>query len=396
MPTSLPAGYRSTVAGLGVGQILSWAALYYAFSTLVLPMQRELHWDKSTLMGALTLGLAVWGTATYAVGAAIDHGHGRAVMSAGTALAAAGLAAWSRVDAPWQLYAVWVVLGAAMAMTLYEPAFNVLTRRFPLHYRRGITTLTLVGGFASTLAFPAMAALIQWCGWRDALRVLAAVLAVAVLPLHWWLLRGAGHVVHAAGDDREADATLHGALHTSAFWLLVTAFTLFNFGTAAVWAHVMPIFAAKGLDELQATAVVVWIGPAQVLGRLGFAWVGSHWPLRRIGLGVLLVMPLSLLLLGLSTRPLALGAFALLFGLSNGLVTIVRGAIVPEYFGRRHIGRIGGAMSSVGLLARAAAPLLAAWMLLGLGGYAAVLLALAALGFAAAGAFALARSPRVV
>ena len=85
--------------------------------------------------------------------------------------------------------------------------------------------------------------------------------------------------------------------------------------------------------------------------------------------------------------------FAVLFGVANGLVTIVRGGLVPQYFGRAHIGRIGGVMSGVGLLARAAAPLAAAWMLLALPGYREVLLALAALGVAAALAFAAARPP---
>ena len=55
------------------------------------------------------------------------------------------------------LYAGWLLLGVSMAMTLYEPAFNVLTKRYPAQYREGITSLTLVGGFASTLSFPAVA-----------------------------------------------------------------------------------------------------------------------------------------------------------------------------------------------------------------------------------------------
>ncbi|MBC7718070.1 MAG: hypothetical protein H7143_14180, partial [Pseudorhodobacter sp.] len=65
-------------------------------------------------------------------------------------------------------YGVWALLGASMAMTLYEPAFNVLTKRFPDRYVRGITTLTLVGGFASTLSFPAAAWMLSHWGWRGA------------------------------------------------------------------------------------------------------------------------------------------------------------------------------------------------------------------------------------
>lgn len=389
-----PPGFRLTVACLSVGQILSWAALYYAFSSFVLPMQRELHWDKATMMGALTLGLGVWGATTFAVGTAIDRGHGRAVMSTGSLLAAAGFVGWSCISQPWMLYAVWAVLGAAMAMTLYEPAFNVLTKRYPSHYREGITALTLVGGFASTLAFPAMAALIGWLGWRDALLVVAAVLGLGVAPLHLWVLRGPARVVTAHADDPQDDATLREAMRAPAFWLLALSFAFYSFATAALWAHVMPVFASKGLDELQATAVLVWVGPAQVLGRLVYAWAGRGMSLRVLGMAVLLGMPASLVLLALSRQTLPLLLFALLFGLANGLVTIVRGALVPEYFGRSHIGRIGGAMSAVGLLARAAAPLISAWMLLFMTGYTQVLLALSALGFAAVAAFALARPPQ--
>ena len=45
LPVTTPAsgpGYRATVSALALGQVLSWAALYYAFSSFVLPMQRTL------------------------------------------------------------------------------------------------------------------------------------------------------------------------------------------------------------------------------------------------------------------------------------------------------------------------------------------------------------------
>ena len=90
----------------------------------------------------------------------------------------------------------------------------------------------------------------------------------------------------------------------------------------------------------------------------------------------------------------ALLVFATLFGVSNGLSTIVRGNVVPEFFGREHVGRISGAMSAIALMSRAAAPLLAAWLLLAVPGYREVVLVLAVLGFGSWAAFALARSPR--
>jgi MFS family permease len=344
-------------------------------------------------MGAFTLGLAVSGLCTYPVGAAIDRGHGRAVMAGGSALAGVGLIAWSQVTAPWMLYAVWVLLGATMAATLYEPAFNVLTKRYPERYRQGITTLTLVGGFASTLSFPAAAALLAWAGWRGALMGTGAFVLLVMAPLHAWALRGPAVVAGPAHEDPAADATLHQALRQSAFWLLTLCFTLYAFAQAALWAHVMPAFESKGLGQAEALAVLVWFGPAQVAGRLAYAWLGAHWRLHALGVLVMLTLPLSMVLFALTRSVAMLVGFACLFGVANGLATIVRGALVPAYFGRRHVGRIGGAMSTVGLVARAAAPLAAATLLLWLPGYRELLLLLAALGLAGAAAFWLASPP---
>jgi len=349
------------VGALALGQLLTWAALYYGFSSFVLPMRDELRWNEATLMGAFSAGLAAWGGASYAVGAAIDRGHGRAVLAGGAVLGAIGLFAWAAVREPWMFYAVWIVLGAAMAMTLYGPAFTVLTKRYPLRYREGITALTLVGGFASTLSFPAVAWSMPVLGWRGTLIAMGIVLLLGVVPLHLWALHGPAH--ESAPPVREgaaADATLHEALRHRTFWLLALAFTLYAFAAAALWAHLMPALASKGLGQGEALAVVVWIGPAQVAGRLLYAALGRAWRLRTLGAVVLIGFPLALMLFALANSVWVLWLFAALFGAVNGLITIVRGGLIPETFGRAQVGRIGGAMEAIGLLARAAAPVAAA------------------------------------
>jgi MFS family permease len=389
-----PPSFRAAVAALATGQLVCWAALYYAFSSFVLPMQRELGWSKPQMMGAFTLGLAMWGATTYAAGAAIDRGHGRRVLTAGAALAGAGFLAWSFVHSLPGLYLAWAVMGASMALTLYEPAFNVLTKRYPERYVQGITALTLVGGFASTLSFPAAAWLIAWLDWRGALQVIGAVLLLGIAPLHAWALRGTPtQPSSAAAVDHANDATLHAALRTPSFWLLTSTFTLYSFCAAALWAHMMPAFAAKGLSEAQALAVVVWIGPAQVLGRFVYLGFGRYVTPRTLGLMVMGGLPVSLAIFALSQHTAALLLFAALFGFANGLVTIVRGSLVPQYFGRRHVGRISGVMSGIALTSRAAAPLAVAWLLVALAGYREVVLVLAGLGAAAVVAFAAARPP---
>ncbi|MCW5658550.1 MAG: MFS transporter [Burkholderiaceae bacterium] len=386
-------GFGATVAALAAGQILSWAVLFYAFTAFVLPMQAEFGWDKPTLMGAFTLGLAVNGATTYAVGAAIDRGRGRMVMVGGALLAGLGCLAWSRISAPWMLYACWAVLGVAMSATLYEPAFMLVTKRYPERFRDAITRLTLVGGFASTLCYPAVALLIGQLGWRGALVAMGLTLALVVAPLHAWALRGPTLVAPGAASDALADITLNEALRHRAFWLLTLTFALYAFVSAAFWAHVMPAFAAKGFGPAEATAVLVWFGPAQVAGRFLHALAGRGVRLRALGVTVLLAVPGALLLFALGGTLPVLIAFALLFGVANGLVTIVRGGLVPEYFGRAHIGRISGAMAAVAMGTRAVAPWGAALALVALGDYRLVMLLLAALGVVTVVSFWLARKP---
>ncbi len=386
-------GYHTTVWSLAVGQVLSWAVLYYGFSSLVLPMETTMGWSRPAMMGALTLGLAVWGAATYAVGAAIDAGRGRAVMCGGSVLAALGVLAWSQATQVWMLYPAWAVLGVAMAATLYDPAFAVLTQRYPERYREGITTLTLVGGFASTLSFPAVAALLHaGLDWRQTLQGLAALLLV-VAALHAWALRGAMRVAGPPRADRQADATLRQALQHRSFWLLTLCFALYAFVQAAMWAHVMPAFADKGISTADGLVVLMTVGPAQVAGRLLYAAVGRAWSLRRLGALVLAALPVAMALFAVGRSLAALLVFAVVFGLANGLVTIVRGGLVPLYFGRSHVGRIGGLMSGIGLVARATAPVAATALLWVLPGYRELMAVLSALGVAAVLAFWWARPP---
>lgn len=389
-----PAGYHRLVWTLAVGQVINWATVYYGFSSFVLPMMADLGWSKPSVMGANTLGLLVWGLTTYAAGAAIDRGHARALMTGGCLAAGLGFAVWALARQPWMLYVAWVFLGAASSATLYEPAFNVITRRYPDHYREGITTLTLLGGLASTLSFPLVAALNQALGWRGALGCLALLMAGVMAPLHAWALRGPHAVVASArGHDAEDAATLRQALGTSAFWLLTLCFTLYAIVMSALWAHMMPMLAGKGFSQADALAVIVGIGPAQVAGRLVFSLRGQALSLRRLGLFVLAAIPVALLLFAIGQTLWLMVLAGLIYGVANGLVTIVRGGLVPAYFGRTHIGRIGGAMSGIGLVTRSIGPVAVAWWLLWQPGYGSALVALAAVSAVAVVCFALARRP---
>jgi hypothetical protein len=60
-------------------------------------------------------------------------------------------------------------------MTLYEPAFAIVARRYGSEARRGITSLTLWGGFASTVFVPLVHLLLNAVDWRSTLVALGVI-----------------------------------------------------------------------------------------------------------------------------------------------------------------------------------------------------------------------------
>ena len=92
------------------------------------------------------------------------------MMRAGGWSAAALLLLWAILPGVAALYAVWVGLGACMAMTLYEPAFAIVARAQvdPAQRLRALALVTVFGGVASTVFLPSTDFLVRAVGWRSA------------------------------------------------------------------------------------------------------------------------------------------------------------------------------------------------------------------------------------
>jgi MFS family permease len=395
-PVSRPKGHDwGVVAWLSVSQLVSWGCLYYSFSLFVVPMEADLGWSRTTLNGALSVGLAVMGVLAYPVGAWIDRRGGRMVMTAGSLLGGAMLVWWSLVESPWAFYGVWIGLGAAMSATLYEPAFAVLTRRFPDSYRKRITVLTLAGGFASTVFIPVTQLLIETFDWRTAALVLGLIVWALPLPVHA-VLRDRVHGPSPSSDTSATKATVSGgdgstlrslesqtafrrAVRGRSFWGLALCFTCYYAAFSALTFHIIPLLIERGVSMAMVVSAIALVGPAQVAGRVAILAVGRR--LTAVGMGTvsLLIIPAAMIvLMALPAAPSGLASpllfvFAALYGTANGIMTIVRGTIVPDLMGRAGYGRINGALSIPAAASKAAAPSAAAALWLLSGGYEAVL-----------------------
>lgn len=351
---------------MAVAQTISWGTLYYAFSLFVVPMQESLGWSRPLLNGALSLGLLSTGIAAFPVGAWIDHHGGRGVMTLCSLVGGLLLLAWAQVETPWVFYLIWALIGATMAGVLYEPAFAVITATFGADARRGITAMTLVAGFASTIFMPLTQFLITALGWRHALLVLGGLNLAICLPLHALFVPGArasrpSEALQQARETASTTQEMKAIMRSRVFWGLALWFTAASASTSAMIFQYVPLLMTWGVEMTAILTSVAIIGPMQVAGRVVLMLFSSRLETREMGMAMNVLLPAAILaLLFLPHTLVWLGLFAALYGTGNGITSIVRGTAVTDLLGRSHYGAINGALTIPYNVARALAPVMAA------------------------------------
>jgi MFS family permease len=360
-PRDLVLGPWRAVPVLGLTQILAWGALFYP-PVLTVPLIAADHgWSGGFAMGGFSLALLVAGLVSPRIGAAIDRHGGHRVMPVGSLLGAGGLVALVNADHPLAYLVVWALIGAAMAASLYDPAFATLGRIFGIGARAPITTLTLAGGFASTVSWPASHLLIGAIGWRGTYLVYAALLAFLAAPLHAFALPRA----RAQGEAQSPVATARpvAALPAQglAFVLVATAFAAYAFVPSGLAAHLLAIFGRFGLDPATVVAIGALFGPAQVAARtLEFAFARNVHPLAIARFAVALLVLAFALLAAFGVSVMLAALFAVMFGAANGLLTIARGTVPLALFGASGYGHLIGRIGGPYLVIQAVAPLVLA------------------------------------
>jgi MFS family permease len=344
------------VWALSALQLISWGSVFYGFALFMAPLEQALDMTRAESSLGFSLMLLAEGVLAFPVGRWIDRGHERAVMTAGSLLIAVAFLLHGHITTAFEFYAVWALLGVGLAGALYPPAFAVLTRRFPQHFRRAIIILTFLGGLASTVFIPFVAWLIETRGWRESSYVLGVMHLLVCVPVHGWLLRDAPQRAMLASKRASRDA-LWRYVRLPKFWQLATFVVLLMGVTSALPAHMVSLLRESGMSESWAIAVPASMGVLQVIGRLGLYVAEHRVDVHATNRWVTVLIPLGFLTLLIGAGHGAWGVlFVVLYGLGNGMLTIVKGTVMAQYVSRAHMGSLNGLLGLPMALARAAAP----------------------------------------
>jgi MFS family permease len=349
------------ILAIGVGQLVNWGVLYYAFGVLMIPLERDLGVARWVVAGAFSLALLMSAAVAPMVGRLSDRGRGPQLIRIGGFVAAALLGAWAIVPSVVTMYLAWAGLGLCMAATLYEPAFAVVARaRDNAHDRlKALASVTVLGGLASTVFLPLTASLNEAWGWRVAVGTLAAIVCLSTQITSLVALRHAAPPADAAPDPWP---TASGGALGRRFIPTLAVFSVTSLASAAFSTTLVPAFVDREFTPTTAAMLGGVLGLMQLPGRV------------LLMNGTLAVSPVTLLVASLVLQAAGLAVLAVarsllpaaagvgLFAAGAGLTTLIRPHFVQSVFGIARAGHLNGVVARSQQLARAAAPVLTVWL----------------------------------
>lgn len=370
---------RAVLVVLCVTEITSWGILFYAFPVLAGEISATTGWSLPVVNGAFSTGLVCSALTGLVIGRILDRRGPRTLMTTGSVLAAPALCLVAAAGNLPVFFAGWMFAGIAMGMVLYPPAFAAVTRWWTVGRTRALTTLTIVGGLASTVFAPLTALLSAGVGWRSTYLILAAALFAITVPAHFFGLRRPWDRQMDAADRQVPTSSAPSAIIRSVpFIALVTAVSLAALASFAAVVNLVPLLTERGIDTTLAATALGIGGIGQVLGRLGYS-LFERLPLRLRTALVLLATTLTTALLGLTETLIAALLIALAAGVARGIFTLLHATAVTDRWGSMHYGRLTALVASPIMLATALAPWAGAGLAAVFGSYSRAFLVLAAI-----------------
>ena len=354
--------YAWIVAGVTFLILLATAGVRSAPGVLIVPLEREFGWSRTTISVAISVNLILYGLIGPFAAALMGRLGIRRTVLISLAVVTTGVALTTRMTAAWQMIVLWgVVVGSGTGMTALVLGAMIVNRWFV--ERRGLVlgVLTASAATGQLVFLPLLASVVQRIGWRPAALLIAGATAL-VIPLVAFLLRerpsDVGLIPYGAvpGDEvpapssegnpfRAALVALRDGLRSRDFWLLAGSFFVCGASTnGLVGTHLIPACLDYGIPEVRAAGLLAAMGLFDLLGTTASGWLSDRCDNR-----VLLGWYYGLRGLALIALPACLGPaswglpfFAVVYGLDWIATVPPTARLTADAFGKARAGVMFG------------------------------------------------------
>ncbi|MBC3479531.1 MFS transporter [Pseudomonas sp. SWRI59] len=336
-------------------QILVWGGSFFLLAVMGEPIMRDTGWGSQWVYGALSLSLMISALLAPISSRMVARYGGRVQLACSGLIVALGLLIVAASETLPVFLLAWAVIGIGMAAGLYEALFSTLGALYAERAGKAITGITLISGFATTLAWPLVAFAIEHVGWR-ATCVGYALLLVLATPLYLKVLPSGGKLRQVKGSTEQSSPPVDRRLYLLLIWI----FALGAIIMTAISVQLVAVLQGLGYSLAAAIALSSLLGPSQVASRVLQMIAGKRHPIWTALVSAVLVS-VGVLLVAFAPGATAVGL--LLYGLGNGLRAIVRGLLPLVLMPASQYVALMGRMSRPSLIGQALTPLASGYLM---------------------------------
>jgi MFS family permease len=343
------------VAAAFLNLFLAVGVIFYGFPVFYSAFVKSLGFTRAQVTQGFLFGFLFAGLPFgLLAGAVIDRIGVRWVILSGVGLTGLSLLLMGSITQLWQyeILCVIEVLGYVLAGPISNQV--LVTRWFRARRGRAMGYAYLGLGLGGVVSPLLVDFLIRTVGWRHALEGIGALILAVLVPVGIWITRSTPSdlgllpdgldTANAPGGVLEepvsASNGVAAAVRTANFWLILAGATLVIGAIGAVIQHFILFLKDQGYSGTTASRFSTALLASSLGGRVLVGYLADRFPKKNLMALFYLLIGASILMLGAAHQPVAIWAFAVVFGFSMGADYMLIPLVVAECFGAASLGKL--------------------------------------------------------
>ncbi|MBR1190736.1 MFS transporter [Bradyrhizobium sp. AUGA SZCCT0240] len=347
---------------VAAGGTLGCVAIGAMFSLPVLlqSITRDTGWSVAGVSSAMTVGFLAMACCSMLWGNLSDRfGPLPVVLTGSLVLAASLLLASLATSLLVFQFAFGVLVGGAIA-AIFAPMMACVTGWFDTHRSLAVSLVSAGMGIAPMTMAPLVAWLVSFHDWRTTLQIVAAIVAVIMIPVSLLVRRppalAAASASVPANGEQQTEMSVSEAVRSPQFAILL----LTNFFCCATHSgpiiHTVSYAVSCGIPLIAAVSIYSLEGLTGLGGRIAFGILGDKLGAKRVLVAGLLVQAFGALAYVFVRDLAGFYAVAAVFGFIYAGTMPLYAAIARENFPLKMMGTVIGGTAMAGSLGMATGP----------------------------------------